>query len=85
MQGITGKPTKTCVCVFADSRKKKTVRLVCDFTPQRSLLLSVPESGRVSGYPFIVTSVALLLRFGEHRMGLGSALFAMGRKTCNCE
>ena len=73
------------LCIFADVRKK-TERLIRDITPQRSLLLlNARERGRVSGYPFIVTSVVVLLRLGEHRIGLGIALFAMGRNTCNCE
>ena len=84
MQGNTEKPTNTCV-FFADVRKK-TVRLIREITPRKSLLLSnARERGRVSGYPFIVTSVVVLLRLGEHRTGLGIALFAKGRNTCNCE
>ena len=83
MQGNTRKPTNTCV-FFADGRKN--VRLIRCVTPQRSLLiLNTRERSRVSGYPFIVTSVVVLLRLGEHRTGLGIALFAKGRTTCNCE
>ena len=63
---------------FLLTSEKKIVRLIRDITPQRSLLLlNTRERGRVSGYPFIVTSVAVLLRLGEHRIGLGIASFAM--------
>ena len=85
IQGNTGQPTITCVFLLT-CEKKKAERLIRDITPQRSLsLLNARERGRVSGYPFIVASVVVLLRLGEHRIGLGIALFAMGRNTCNCE